>query len=200
MTSRPTSIRIILSFLVLVAGLASGQASAAPIKSAYTKIKIETCTTISEHELGATWKCPGFAGVPVFVAESDLRFFVSYGANGTEERAFQVTPPNFNSINETLEWRYETREGKRVPFATILRFFIDREGQNKRGQVLIVTRLGTNSTCHIAYIDARTTKKANALARDIADTRSRTFDCEQEPSIHGAPDADAVNFWETTIR
>lgn len=200
MTFGQTTHRVILSFLVLAGGFASGQASAAPLESAYTKIKIESCATLSEHELGATWKCPGFAGVPVFVAESDLRFFVSYGANGTEEKAFQVTPPNFNSINETLEWRYETTGGKRMPLATILRFFIDREGQNKRGQVLIVTRLGTNSTCHIAYIDARARKNANALARDIADTRSRTFDCAQEPAIYGAPDADSVNFWETTIR
>lgn len=183
----------------LAASLSVGAASAGPIESAYTKIKIDACQEISEHELGATWKCPGFQNIPVIVAESDLRFFVSYGDNGDNEKAFRFTPVYFNHINETLEWRYETRGGKRVPFATILRFFLDREGK-KPGQVLIITTLGPNGVCHIAYVDARARKNANRLAREIADTSAKSFDCAQDPDLYGAPGTDGTDFWDTAIR
>lgn len=187
------------AMIVLAMALDIGTATAGPIESAYTKIRIEACRKLSEHELGATWKCPGFGNVPVIVAESDLRFFVSYGENGDNEKAFRFTPIYFNHINETLEWRYESKGGKRIPFATILRFFLDREGK-KPGQVLIVTTLGPNGVCHLAYIDARARKNANQLAREIADTKAKSFDCSQDPELLGAPGTDGSGFWDTVIQ
>lgn len=185
--------------VILAMALGIGAAKAGPIESAYTKIRIEACRQISEHELGATWKCPGFENIPVIVAESDLRFFVSYGENGDNEKAFRFTPIYFNHINETLEWRYESKGGKRVPFATILRFFLDRQGK-KPGQVLIVTTLGPNGVCHLAYIDARARKNANLLAREIADTKAKSFDCSQDPDLYGPPGSDGSSFWDTAIQ
>lgn len=190
---------IFKAMIILAMVLGTGTASAGPIESAYTKIKIEACQELSEHELGATWKCPGFENIPVIVAESDLRFFVSYGENGDDEKAFRFTPVYFNHINETLEWRYESKGGKRVPFATILRFFLDREGR-KPGQILIVTTLGPNGVCHLAYIDARARKNANQLAREIADTKARSFDCKQDAALYGRPGSDGSDFWDAVIQ
>jgi len=191
--------RIFKAMVFLTVALSIGTASAGPIESAYTKIRIDACQKLSEHEMGATWKCPGFENIPVIVAESDLRFFVSYGENGDEEKAFRFTPIYFNHINETLEWRYESKGGKRVPFATILRFFLDREGK-KPGQVLIVTTLGPNGVCHVAYIDARARKNANQLAREIADTKARSFDCNRDAALYGRPGADETGFWDTAVQ
>lgn len=170
---------ILLAFPVTV--------SAAEMTSAYTKINLENCALraapTGEDTFGGSWDCPGFAGIPVYVAEGDLRMFVSFGADADNEPAAGQTLPNFNTINETLEWRL--RNGR--PIATILRWFPDKGDGGKPGSILIVTRVAPGSTCQIARIDAQANSNANVMARQAADTLSDRHNCNEPPVIIGNP-------------
>jgi len=151
--------------------------------SAYTDIDLDACQVIAEDELGATWRCEGYGGMMMQIAEGDLRMFVSYGDNAGAEPAAQQTPPPFNSLGPKIEWRLD-EDGE--PIATILRFFVDRSNEEKpEAQVLIVTRLGEGTTCHVAYVDATANKNANELARQAADELALDFDCTDQPEIIG---------------
>lgn len=160
-------------------------AVAAEFTSAYTKINLETCTQLENAEdegtFGGSWMCPGFGGLDVFVAEGDLRMFVSFGPDAGNERAAGQTLPRFNTINETLEWRL--RDG--VPFATILRWFPSLDDGGKTGSVLIVTQLTPGATCQIGRIDAQANPGANQMSRDLADTTAGTYDCSVPPMVLG---------------
>ncbi|MBN9022651.1 MAG: hypothetical protein J0H08_11280 [Rhizobiales bacterium] len=156
--------------------------------SAYTRIDLDACRAIPPEpddplESGA-WFCDGYRGLPVYVAEGDLRFFVSYGEGARDELAAATTLPPFNHIGETIEWR-TAPDG--APVATILRFFTDPGYGGAKGQVLVVTKLGgSGQVCHAGYVDARANPDANAIARGIADGVA-AFDCGSEtPRFHGA--------------
>ncbi len=169
--------------IAILAGacLITAPAVAQQIDSDYTKIDLDTCTVVSIDELGGEWACSGYKGHPVYVAEGDLRMFVSYGGDAANEKAARQTLPQFNTINETMEWRLQKKNGKWVPFATILRFFTQSGDPSEAdGQVLVVTKLEPGNTCHIAYIDARQVKNANAVARQYADETAASFDCASD--------------------
>ena len=172
------------------------------ISSAYTKINLEDCHFITQAELGlpelteeemgvgsASWLCKGYNDSIVYVAEGDLRMFVSFGPDALQERAANQTMPAFNTISETLEWRVRKVNGAWVPFATILRWHTQvGDGSEPDGEILIVTKLEPGNTCHIAYIDTHMPALANQnfnpneIARNFADEAAKNFDCEtQDP-------------------
>lgn len=159
------------------------------VTSEYTDLKLDACKVISQDEESESmsWECVGYGGMPVYVAEGDLRTLVSYGADAKSERAAEQTFGPFNHIHTKLEWRLKSGAGgKKTPFATILRFYLQNEDDKKpEHQILVVTQIKPGATCHIAYIDAKANKKANADARAAADRLAGTFDCEAEPEIVG---------------
>lgn len=168
---------------VLLPFLAAGGAEAA--ESTYTPIDLAACAATppdpDDPLASGVWTCPGYRDMSVWVAEGDLRFFVSYGAMAADEPAATQTLPNFNHIGQTLEWRLE--EGGGRAFATILRYFVDRDGE-REGQVLVVTRLGEGgSICHVAYVDALANPNPNELARHAADTFAPDFRCGEDEVI-----------------
>lgn len=167
----------------LLAG--AGGAAAQQLDSAYTDVNLDACSVITSDDFGSTWACPGHKGIPVMIAEGDLRFFVSYGLKSTEERAASQTPPPFNYLGPRIEWRLSNAEGGWKPFATILRYFTQRDPDEREGQVLVVTKLEMGATCHVAYIDALANPDANSIARDAADELAPDFDCDDEPEIVG---------------
>lgn len=184
MVKRWQGLAMVLTLSLMTHG---GVLQAAEVTSAYTKIQYEMCREIAppdeEGTAGASVLCPGYAGIPVYVAEGDLRMIVSFGANAAEEPVAWQTLPAFNTVNDTLEWRL--RNG--VPFATILRWFPQSGSDAPVGSVLIVTQLLPGATCQIARIDARANKKANEMAREAADRMAGWFDCSQAPVIIGNP-------------
>ncbi|WP_208987360.1 hypothetical protein [Roseibium marinum] len=188
MSHNQRSLALGLAFLVTAFPFVP-EAAATGIASDYTKIRLEACTQISaadaeEGTFGGAWQCAGYKGQPVYVAEGDLRMFVSFGPTAADEPAAGQTLPNFNTVNETLEWRL--RDG--VPFATILRWFPSVDESGKTGSVLIVTQLRPGGgTCQIARIDAQANKDANVLARQAADTMAGSFDCSNPPAVMGTP-------------
>jgi hypothetical protein len=169
---------VAMPFLVL-------PATAQQIDSAYTDVDLDQCTVIHSDDFGSRWACSGYKGIPVMIAEGDLRFFVSYGFGAPDEKAAQQTLPPFNTLGPKIEWRLTNAEGGWKPFATILRFYTEREEGEDEGQILVVTRLAEGNTCHVAYIDARANADANVLAREAADELARDFDCDDEPEYYG---------------
>jgi hypothetical protein len=180
--------RLIPAALAII--LATAPAAAQQIDSSYTDVDLDECTVVSSDDFGSTWACPGYKGIPVMIAEGDLRFFVSYGLRATEERAAEQTLPPFNHLGEKIEWRLSNADGGWKPFATILRYFVQREdGGEEDGQILVVTKVEPGATCHVAYIDALANQNANELAREAADDMASDFDCADEPEVVGAFEA-----------
>lgn len=175
---------------LLVPALGHAPADAYRVKSVYTTIDLKTCKKVRRHRDGGAWMCDGLAGLPVYVAEGDLRQFVSAGAGAEKRRAATQTLGAFNSIFETgstratVEWRFDRRGERKLPYATIMRFHTSRDG--RRGDVLVVSKVSDAETCHVAYIDALANRDAIALARHVADKLSKSFDCSREPRTEGA--------------
>jgi hypothetical protein len=186
------------SHLLLAAGLAASPvlpllpvgAAAEEIASVYTPLKLDACKNVTppgEEEVGGVFRCEGYGGRDVRVAEGDLRMFVSYGPDAERQTAATQTLPAFNSTGETLEWRLA--DG--VPFATILRFHWDSDGA--KGSTLVVTKLGETDACHVAHVMATDNPNANVLAREIADGQARGFNCQRDKIRDYGPDGAQVD-------
>jgi len=176
---------ILASVLALFSftALAITGAFAQSVDSAYTKLDLNDCSIITADDFGATFACAGYRGIPVMVAEGDLRMFVSFGLDSLHERAAEQTLGPFNTTSETLEWRIANLAKGWTPYATILRYFTE-DGVNLKGEVLIVTKVEQGATCQVAHIDALKYKNANQIARDIADNLAADFDCANEPFVY----------------
>lgn len=179
------SIRNVLT--AAAASLFGPAAVAGEISSAYTTLDLEKCPVIKTFadSDGSVRTCEGYGGLPVQVAEDDLRYFVWYGE--THQTASEQTLPYFNTIHSTLEWRIERRDGVSQPFATILRYYWEREFNGPKGETLVVTKLGADDACHVAHVKADGNPRANELAREIADQRARKFDCERDETASVNP-------------
>jgi len=176
---------ILVAFFVFA--VSAPQAKAEGFDSAYTDVDLDMCLMLNADDMGASFACPGYKGFPLYVAEGDLRFFVSYGFGALEERAAFQTLPQFNYIHSTLEWRLTNASGDWRPFATILRWFTQiGDGSEPDGQVLVVTKIEPGNTCHVAYIDARLMPNANQIARQWADNATKDFNCETD-EVHLIP-------------
>ena len=194
----PSNFKTILSCFtlpvtaLLVLMLGATAAMAQTIDSAYTSIDLEKCQSVPPATFGddsndsAYWACLGYDNSLVLVSEGDLRMFVSYGDNAINEDSWHQTLPQFNNLNDTLEWRLKQVNGKWVPFATIVRYFTDPGDGGDKGEVLVVTKLEPGNTCHVAYIDAKLTPNANEIARQFADQFAEDFNCAVD-EIHNVP-------------
>jgi hypothetical protein len=180
---------VVLAALAVSALIFDGGARANPVRSHYTTIDIKSCQKVDQHPDGATWSCPGLPGYPVWLAEGDLRTFISVGADAAKRRAAEQTLAAFNSIfrkgssRTTLEWRFARSGSALVPYATILRYFTSND--TGQGQVLVVSKVTRTETCHMAYIDALATPDPMVLAHKIADENARAFDCRKKPMTVG---------------
>lgn len=160
--------------------------------SSFVKLDLDKCTIINEDEesQSVTRHCNKLMFLlDLYVAEGDLRYYIGYGTNGREQRAFQQTLGPFNTIHDVLELRFRPDGIANTPYAAILRYFTapgDEEPEGRQGQVLVVTKLQNGEACHIAYVDALANENANELARNAADGLADSFDCENDqPKIIG---------------
>ena len=100
--------RATIAAAVLAGFLATGPA-AAENSSVYTKVDLAACREVppdaDDPLQSGVWWCDGYRGLPVYVMEGDLRFFVSYGEQAPDEPAARITLPSFNHIGDTIEWR-----------------------------------------------------------------------------------------------
>jgi hypothetical protein len=96
------------------------------------------------------------------------------------------------SAGKNVEWRgHKTNKGFQ-PYAAIVRLLMKGPKSDKPdadGQVLALLRFDPREAeaCAMAFIDARTNKDPNALARATADRLGPEFDCRSDkPSVVGA--------------
>ncbi|HQZ12259.1 MAG TPA: hypothetical protein PK286_05180 [Devosia sp.] len=169
----------------LAASLCAAPALAQVNISTYTDVNLTECSIVSTDDMGTTWTCAGYKGIPVMIAEGDLRFFVSYGLKSTEEKAASQTLPPFNHLGEKIEWRLGKASGELKPVATILRYFVSQDEGKPDGEVLVVTKFAPGATCHVAYIDALANPDANVMAQKAADETAPEFDCAKDPETIG---------------
>jgi hypothetical protein len=157
---------------------AAPKAEAAPaaapgITSAYTDIDLARCQSLSsdpEHD-SASWRCPGYNGIPVFISSGDLRYDIDAGVDNEN---FQTLPP-FNENPTRIEWRL--RDGN--PFAIIFRLRLATNEQTEwSASALGIATVGTTGRpgCTIAWIDGNV-PEANAVAQRIADQRAPNAQC-----------------------
>ena len=193
----------VVAFAVALCGTSTASASEkSRIKCRFTTVELKSCEAVKADSAAAAWTCKGLNGYPVYVAEGDLRQFISFGANGKSRRAATQTLKSFSSIftpqlkRATIEWRFRRSDGRDVPYATIVRFY-SSSGATKakgaapppasQGEVLVVTKVTPADACQIARIDARANPEAIILARSAADELSAGFDCKtDQPRVVGA--------------
>ncbi len=176
-------------FLVLAFFFATSSATAQT--NTYTKIDFKnTCTVISEYELGLTATCAGYTGFPVIFSEGDLRQMVRFGHISKLSDQWESFG-QFNRANDTIEWRLKDNK----PYAAIIRYFIENANDNGEykkgleGQVLVVSTVGNHekpTSCVVGYVDARANKNANKLSQELADTKAEVFICgKDKPEFFG---------------
>jgi hypothetical protein len=190
----PKSFAAVLSVAgaIVLAMLAASPAMAETVESATTPFVVDKCRhkAGTEPEDGGTWRCPGLGGIAVVMAEGDARVYVSYGPRASREPAASETLAALNGEGKSIEWRIAREGSKRRPFATIMRWTTavvtddpKVEDGTVRGEVLVVTRLGSGGVCHVGYVDGRQNPNADDLAREIADKRARSFRCGKDKPI-----------------
>lgn len=166
-------------------------AAAAAAGSVYTEIDLEACPQGEDFGEAPAYEviCPGPPGWEVRVVEGDLRFHAEPRPAGMQtELSFQTLAP-FNTIHATAEWRGETVAGTFEPYAFILRYFTDGGSGDEadNGNVLVVSKVAREGSCHVAYVDAAQHADANALARQAADTMARGFECAAHTPVTVSP-------------
>lgn len=179
---------LMMAFGMIVGGAAVAQAVNAP-KALFTAIDLKACKQIAKHRDGGAWRCPGLPGYPVYVAEGDLRYMLAFGPTPEKRRSATQTLGAFNTVFDgkqrpTIEWRVQRGPtGRETPFATIVRFHTNRDGQ--RGDVLVITKVDAQTSCMLAKVDATANSDAMAMARAWADEEARKTGCPEQPAVLG---------------
>jgi hypothetical protein len=175
-------------FLLL---FAASPAGAQTVESVFTDFDPARCRHMPgqvEEDYGE-WRCKGYAGMAVWMAGADQRMMISFGRRAADEPAARQTLASFNGEGRKIELRIEMAAGRKRPFAAIMRWSTTRpddKGDQINGEMLVVTRLPPGPVCHVGYVDARANANASELAREIADTRARTFRCTDARITLGA--------------
>ena len=161
-------------FLVLLGGLAALAAAPAAgqsLRSAYTMLDLRRCRTLEIIPEGESVRrrCPGLAGIPLFVNEGDGRSEIDAGIDDGRWESL----PRFNTIGDRIEWRLA---GGR-PFAIIYRLRLAATENAPAGSALIVEAIGRRGApgCRIGVVEGALSD-ANARARALAD-RVRAAPC-----------------------
>jgi hypothetical protein len=158
--------------LILLAALAGAPTSA------YTSLNLDNCEILTVAHAGeGDWsvrRCPGRSGISLIVNEDDSRFDVDAGVDNGQFESPQV----ISDLGPQVEWR---SEGGR-PFAIIYRYNIPEASAGNRSYLAVesIGRTGRPG-CMVAMINGG--PAGNARARQIADTRARTFRCGRDEMI-----------------
>jgi hypothetical protein len=163
--------RLTQIFSLSLLALAGPATAALPAGSVYTPLNLDTCRVIARAAEGdsTSWRCPGRAGIALFVSANDDRFDLDAGVdNGVWESL-----GGFNRLGPRVEWRLRGR----TPVALIYRYFLTG-ADGPGGSVLAVESIGRPGRpgCLIALIGGAV-PGANALARARADSSAARFRC-----------------------
>ena len=167
---------------------AAHAAQAEELSSAYRQINLKNQCAYQSEGGGAEqggWRCAGYRGIPVGIGAQDGRTHLSFGPKPWDEKAGRQTLARPNKFDGgVIEWRLD---GEQKAFAAITLWKAQRPSDKPfepyTGSVIVVTRLGPGGVCHVGYVDARVNSRADALAREIADRRARSFQCDKDRAI-----------------
>jgi hypothetical protein len=170
-----------LAFLAFLF-VSSATAAAGEISSAYSNFNLNKCKADEIYNSrdeggGGVWSCKGIKGYDVLYFEGDLRGNIAFGPKARSQCTSAQSFGAFNSPGAKIEWRLD----KGVPFATILRWTTDNglgEAGSKQNW-LVVTKLNGADACRTAVVDTKF-PNANAVARDLADKKSLSFNCAKD--------------------
>ena len=170
-----------LAIIALVASAAAAPARGPAITSAYTNLDLDRCKQLERSDEGdsSVWRCPGYAGVPLFVESGDGRFDVDAGTIDKDEH---WSAP-FDDIPARVEWRLTG--GK--PFALIYRLTVATPEAPRTSRLLVETiGRGLTPGCRVADIPGAA-PAANLLARQAADKIiAKTATCLSQRSSNRA--------------
>jgi len=154
-----------------LAALSAVPAAGQGLRSAYTMLDLRRCRTLEIIPEGESVRrrCPGLAGIPLFVNEGDGRSEIDAGIDDGRWESL----PGFNTIGARIEWRLS---GGR-PFAIIYRLRLAATENAPAGSALIVEAIGRRGApgCRIGMVEGAL-PDANARARALAD-RARAAPC-----------------------
>lgn len=165
---------MIRNLLWALCGLAcAAPAAAQTVGSRYTMLDLRRCRTLEIIPEGESvrLRCPGLAGIPLFVNEGDGRSEIDAGFDDGEWESL----PAFNTIGDRVEWRLS---GGR-PFAIIYRLRLAATEGAPAGSALIVEAIGHGAGapgCRIGVVDGAL-PDANVRARALADRQARNVRC-----------------------
>jgi hypothetical protein len=159
------------------AALSATPAPAQTVTSRYTMLDLRRCRTLEIIPEGESvrLRCPGLAGIPLFVNEGDGRSEIDAGYDDGEWESL----PAFNTIGDRVEWRLS---GGR-PFAIIYRLRTAATEGAPAGSALIVEAIGHGARapgCRIGVVDGAL-PDANVRARALADRQARDARCAAAP-------------------
>lgn len=146
---------------------------AGKVRSVYTHLNLDDCETLRTYEeaSGVELRCRGYDGIDLYVSEGDLRYDVDAGLpNGRF-----TTPPAFNTLGETVEWRL--RDDK--PFAAIVRYNMEDGTGTRHSTNLAVLSVGRDGKpgCLVGWVPVEAEPSQNEAARKLADRYAQDIDC-----------------------
>ncbi|MCI4665948.1 MAG: hypothetical protein MRY74_14635 [Neomegalonema sp.] len=166
---RPLAARRLLALGAGALLLAAPAAHAQEATSAYTKLDLDKCERLDEPAAeeegpgGASFKCRGDRGVPLYVSEGDLRFNVDVGK--PDDGWISIGP--FNTLGETVEWRYGPDGDLK---AIIVRYHFSSDGVKSPSELAVITPAKDGrKSCYIAFVKPDAAPSQNEAAREIAD-------------------------------
>lgn len=175
-------IRNALRALCGLAALSAAPAAAQVPTSRYTSLDLRRCRTLEVIPEGASLRlrCPGLAGIPLYVNEGDGRSEIDAGFDDGQWESL----PAFNTIGGRVEWRLSAGR----PFAIIYRLRLAASEGAAAGSALIVEAIGQRAGapgCRLGVVDGAL-PDANLRARALADRYARSARCPA-PAPEDAP-------------
>ncbi|MGV8937489.1 MAG: hypothetical protein ACOH2J_10230 [Allorhizobium sp.] len=189
---------------LIAAGLALlfSATTAAANDSVYTDMNLDGCETVHlEEDISVTMRCKGPAGYPFYFKEGDLRQTVLFGPvkQSYVDQAFE-TFGTFNHTGGKAEWRLDA---KGRPIAAILRYILEHSAPDGGapsdayyGQVLVISRVAQERDglgCMAGFVDAKATKSANRVARQVADAVAPGFRCGIDTPVYYGKRGDSAD-------
>lgn len=143
--------------------------------SLYTDLDSSKCKTLelNEDEAWSVQRCEGAFGFALLVTEGDIRQTITVvdpeGAKH-ELDLWTVVSGGFSSVGKKAEWRFRTVDGKKVPFALIVRYDVNEhpEAPEKVTSYLTVSKITPETVCVTDVI--KPIPNANVEARKKAES------------------------------
>ncbi len=192
--------RIVVVSTSLLAWLAASPALAEDADSSrYTRVDLGQPQCKAARAPVEGFSCSGVSGWTVNVGFPAFGATLSFSRD--KGRVLAVSPTLGSEIpidglagkTTTIEWRGTTHGSVFEPYAAITRVLVLDARQRlemieqgspppsaRRTQILMVTRLGREGSCVVAYVDAQANPQPNELARAAADTAGKARPCPVE--------------------